>query len=640
MTVHEAQLGAASARDVAGRAVARREIADALAGLRAAKPEDTLAACQALLAMDPQSAPAHFAVAATALLQGDLAMAASMLLPAAEADPREPLYAELLAVVYALAGQISEATYYAKLSTALGLDEAALALLPEACPRFAPAFAEMSARPLYQVARQLAARGEFELAADRLRQHLYFEPQDDEARRELVSVSMRRGTPWVAIAAAAPLDRPAGAAAADLGALARAHAAMGDDTLAADYHRRAMKAAPDDAALAAAYVADLTLFATTQEPELLAAAREWCVRFAARTEASSRPPRAEGNLRVGFLCTVLPSADDCEALATLRHLDRTQGIEVYGYGTGELADPANSLLRGLVHHWRNCTETDHLTLAYTVQSDGIDVLIDIGGFEAPVHLLAMAERPARRQVAWLGYPAARGLSMVDWVFGDAATDGGAGRPAGGLWPLPHGIRAFAADEAAIAAPPKGEILLGAEAGLAQLHPDLCAAWARILKETPTATLLLRRSGPLAEAVVRQLSRRFGDHGVADRIDVVDLPRDRFLAAIHLLLAPLAARSAATEAAALAAGVPVVTLAGSGRPRRQASGLLVNAGLADFVASDSASYVRLVRDLAGSPAALARARDTVLAARQSPVFAPEGFSRLFSDAIRAIAGQTP
>jgi predicted O-linked N-acetylglucosamine transferase (SPINDLY family) len=252
----------------------------------------------------------------------------------------------------------------------------------------------------------------------------------------------------------------------------------------------------------------------------------------------------------------------------------------------------------------------------------------------------MAERPARRQVAWLGYPAARGLSMVDWVFGDAATDGGAGRPAGGLWPLPHGIRAFAADEAAIAASPKGEILLGAEAGLAQLHPDLCAAWARILKETPTATLLLRRSGPLAEAVVRRLSDAFGEHGIADRIDVVDLPRDRFLAAIHLLLAPFAARSAATEAAALAAGVPVIALAGSGRPRRQASGLLVNAGLAEFVVRDSASYERIARDLAGSPAALARARDTVLAARQSPVFAPEGFSRLFSDAIRAIAGQTP
>ena len=84
------------------------------------------------------------------------------------------------------------------------------------------------------------------------------------------------------------------------------------------------------------------------------------------------------------------------------------------------------------------------------------------------------------------------------------------------------------------------------------------------------------------------------------------------------------------------GVPVLTLAGKDFLARQGVGLLMNAGLNDWVASDPDDYVaRAVahaNNIDGLSALRARLREQVLA---SPVFDASRFAMHFEEALRGM-----
>jgi predicted O-linked N-acetylglucosamine transferase (SPINDLY family) len=84
------------------------------------------------------------------------------------------------------------------------------------------------------------------------------------------------------------------------------------------------------------------------------------------------------------------------------------------------------------------------------------------------------------------------------------------------------------------------------------------------------------------------------------------------------------------------GVPVLTLAGEAFIARQGVGLMMNAGLADWIASDPDDYVQKALAHASNISALsalrARLRQQVLA---SPVFDAKRFAVHFDEALRAM-----
>jgi len=116
-----------------------------------------------------------------------------------------------------------------------------------------------------------------------------------------------------------------------------------------------------------------------------------------------------------------------------------------------------------------------------------------------------------------------------------------------------------------------------------------------------------------------------------------VPRARYLATyqgVDIALDPFPYTGGTTTAEALWMGVPVLTLAGKSFLSRQGVGLLMNAGLPDWIANDADDYVARAVSHAGDLQRLASLRkglrEQVLS---SPLFDTPRFARHFEAALR-------
>jgi protein O-GlcNAc transferase len=139
----------------------------------------------------------------------------------------------------------------------------------------------------------------------------------------------------------------------------------------------------------------------------------------------------------------------------------------------------------------------------------------------------------------------------------------------------------------------------ADATLADLDAATVALWAEILHRVPGSKLMLRDRAFRHPETLAELIDRFGNFGIADRVDIVTADSaEALFAEADVALLPLPYPQPATVAAALAAGIPSVCLAGEGRHRRLAASLIHHLGLGvGAIAEGTEEYARLAARLA-------------------------------------------
>jgi predicted O-linked N-acetylglucosamine transferase (SPINDLY family) len=187
----------------------------------------------------------------------------------------------------------------------------------------------------------------------------------------------------------------------------------------------------------------------------------------------------------------------------------------------------------------------------------------------------------------------------------------------------------------------GYVTFGCFNNLSKMNDAVVQLWARVLQAVPGSRLFLKYQ-QLAEASVRQRTcERFAAHGIeAARLIFEDYgPRGDYLAAynrVDIALDPFPFPGGTTTVEALWMGVPVLTLQGERFLARQGVGLLMNAGLPEWVAADAQDYVaRAVAhasDLPALAALRARLRQQVLT---SPIYDAPHFAQHFEAALRAM-----
>ena len=185
------------------------------------------------------------------------------------------------------------------------------------------------------------------------------------------------------------------------------------------------------------------------------------------------------------------------------------------------------------------------------------------------------------------------------------------------------------------------VTFGCFNNLTKMNDQVVALWARILTATKNSRLYLK-TRPLGEASVQQsVRKRFADHGIDPNRLILEkyVPRANYLAAynqIDITLDPFPFPGGTTTVEALWMGVPVLTLAGKHFLARQGVGLLMNAGLPEWIAADQDDYVtRAVshaRNLELLVSLRAGLRQQVLA---SPIFDAPRFAGHFETALRGM-----
>jgi predicted O-linked N-acetylglucosamine transferase (SPINDLY family) len=285
-------------------------------------------------------------------------------------------------------------------------------------------------------------------------------------------------------------------------------------------------------------------------------------------------------------------------------------------------------------------------LAERIAADRIDVLIEMNGWTRDGRSEALALRPAPVQLQWLGYPGTSGGDFVDFVIADDFTL----PPGAERWfterilRLPQTHQPFDPAIAASAPPPRDRLGLPDDAlVLASLVPQwkltrpVFEIWLRALAALPDAVLWLVEGTSEAR---RHLAAAASAHGVAPerliwarQVSMADFLGQLPAADLFLDTFPYSGHS--TASAALFAGLPVVTLAGSGFASRVAGSVLRAAGLDALVAHSLADYEALILALGRDRAALAKLRAAVAALRaRAPLFDIDGFVRSLEAGYRA------
>ncbi len=381
-------------------------------------------------------------------------------------------------------------------------------------------------------------------------------------------------------------------------------------------------------------------------------------RFGDKVERLARPfstwnvdTSRERPLRVGFV-----SGDLCmhpvgyfleSVLAALAH-GASGRLELVAYSTKHANDEINQRIKSCCAIWRLAVGGSDEALARQIRDDHIDILIDLSGHTAHGRLPVFAWKPAPVQVSWLGYFATTGVAAIDYFLADPWTLPVAEEAyfTEKVWRLPETRLCFTApdvavDVSALPALSNGYLTLGCFNNLSKMNDAVVQLWARILHAVPGSRLFLKSQQVAEFSLRKDIYERFAQHGVdADRLILEDYgPRVDYLAAyqrVDFALDPFPYPGGTTTVEALWMGVPVLTLAGEHFLSRQGVGLLMNAGLPQWVAMDLEDYVAKAvshaNDLSALAALRAGLRQQALA---SPIFDAPRFATHFEEALRGM-----
>lgn len=320
------------------------------------------------------------------------------------------------------------------------------------------------------------------------------------------------------------------------------------------------------------------------------------------------PPEGRADspkLRLGFVSGDLRAHPVGYFLeAALGYLDR-DAFDVHFYPTTAQRDELSQRLLRSGDRWTPIHQLDDDAAARAIRADGIDILIDLAGHTANNRLGVFARRPARRQVAWLGYFATTGLQTIDYILVDPFSCGESDQKffSESLFFLPETRLCFTAptDPCAVGELPAldaGHVTFGCFNNLAKINPAVVGLWAEVMRAVPDSRLVLKAKALSDENARQRIAASFAELGVApERLSLQGwASRAAYFDAYHQIdigLDPFPFTGGTTSVESLWMGVPFVTLAGDRLLSRQGVSMLSNVGLQDWIAASPQDYLTIV-----------------------------------------------
>lgn len=386
-----------------------------------------------------------------------------------------------------------------------------------------------------------------------------------------------------------------------------------------------------------------------------ARAAQWGSALEARIAPSKDWPncrQAERTLRIGIVSGDLRAHPVGYFLENfLRYIDRDQ-MHIIAFFNHAQEDALSARLKANMHSWHAVQNMNDAALIAKIQSEQIDILLDLSGHTAQNRLPVFAAKPAAVQASWLGYFASTGLARIAYILADPYCV-----PAGEeefftekVWRLPHSRMCFSAppdapavsDLPAMRADAK-QFTFGCFQDLNKINDTVLAVWARILQAAPESKLriqsvrlglpevLQRFKARLSQAGIAE--QRYRLHGAATRQDYLQAYSE-----VDIVLDTFPYPGGTTTAEALWMGVPTISLSTPGMLGRQGQSLLSNAGLADWVCHDEETYLALALQWAAPQrwAELAQLRAGLREQLQgSALFDAAQFAQDWQTALRAV-----
>lgn len=406
---------------------------------------------------------------------------------------------------------------------------------------------------------------------------------------------------------------------------------------------RALKLNPDDAAFHSNKVYLLEFDPRSDGQSLLSEQRRWNARHALdkRIHPHENDRNPDRRLRIGYISPYFHAhAESFFVVPLLESHDHKQ-FEIYCYSDTNHSDGVTERIRRAANIWRPTNGASHEELARTIRGDRIDVLVDLTMHMAFNRAVALAQKPAPVQVAWLAYPGGTGLDAMDYRITDP-------------WIDPPGMDESCYQEKSIRLPrtwicfdplgddppppPRapGPICFGSLNNPCKLNEPVLELWARVLNAVPDSRMLLQTLSEFQRKRITELFQASGIH--PNRIEFVPrCSRGEYRKLYHRIdigLDPLPYNGITTTCDALWMGVPVISMAGQIAAGRAGASILNNIGLGELATTTSEDFVKSAASLASDMDRLTELRRTLRdRLRGSPLMDGPAFARNMETAYR-------
>jgi protein O-GlcNAc transferase len=300
--------------------------------------------------------------------------------------------------------------------------------------------------------------------------------------------------------------------------------------------------------------------------------------------------------------------------------DRTR-FEVYAYSTIDYNDAITERIRAGCDRFIDLSKMTSEAAARQINSDGIQILIDLAGRTIGNGLEILALQPAPIQAQFLGYPDTIGAEFIQYAIADSwlITPEIAKSYTEEIIYLPH---AFFSSPMEISQ----RTMTRAEFGIPddafvfccfnshyKITPELFNSWMRILQQVPTSILWLT-GGSETSVGTRQcrvptnLRREAEKRGIdGNRLFFTEkIPNSEYLARYRLtdlFLDTFIYNAGSTAISALWAGVPVLTRPGNTNASRMGASICAAAELTSLICKSHEEYEQQAIYLATHPRSL-------------------------------------
>ena len=324
-----------------------------------------------------------------------------------------------------------------------------------------------------------------------------------------------------------------------------------------------------------------------------------------------------GPLRVGYV-----SPDICQHTVGLLVKDvllshNANRVIPFVYSSSPLQDWVTEEVSQKTQ-WREVGALNDEALAQCIQTDQIDILVDLAGHTAGSRLSVFARRPAPVLVSWLGYFATTGLSCMDAVLLDAghAPPGTESDFVEALVRMPQGRWCYTPAPWTPLFPmprtPGRPFTFGSFNNTNKYNPDLYDLWAEVLTAVPGSHLLLKWRTFSDPSFAVATKEAFTSRGIApERIELREFSTHSQLlleyADVDVALDPRPFSGGLTTFECLWSGVPVITWPQERVVSRQTSSILQSIGRGDWIAHSAQGYVDITQRLANDLEQLAVVR---------------------------------
>jgi len=328
----------------------------------------------------------------------------------------------------------------------------------------------------------------------------------------------------------------------------------------------------------------------------------------------------------------------------LREHNRDE-FELFAYSNMPLEDQHTKRLKGYFDHWRDIFRLQDDAAAALIDTDKIDILVDLAGHTAGNRLRMFARKPAPVQLTYLGYDNTTGLTEIDYFLADEqlVPTGSGHLFSEKIWRLPVSLcyeppRELTPEVGPLPALRNGFVTFGSMLRVMRLNEDVIRVWSDILKRVPNSCLRLYQEPFKYADMQHYFSHRFERYGIdPERIVPEHLkPHWGGYNEFDIALDAFPNNGGATTLEALWMGVPVLTMQGRPGVGLYGASLLHPVGLNDWITNTEEAYIDQAVSAANDLTGLGELRATLRQRfENSPLQDVPTFTRSLEKAYREI-----